>query len=34
MRLALDQRQLSQILSVEIEQIESDHDEPVGLGSA
>jgi hypothetical protein len=29
MRLALDQRQFSHILAVEIEQIESDHDEPV-----
>jgi hypothetical protein len=34
MSLALDQRQFSQILmTVEIKQIESDHDEPVGLAA-
>jgi hypothetical protein len=32
-RLALDQRQFSQVLAVEVEQIESDHDEPIGLAA-
>ena len=31
--LALDQRQFSQVLAVEVEQIESDHDDPVGLAA-
>lgn len=32
-RLALEEWQLPQILAVEIEQIEGDHDEPVGLAA-